>query len=48
MAMSEISSLLISDETSSVSVAALRQDAARLRELCSGDVEQGGTGHEGQ
>lgn len=32
----------------SVSVAALRQDAAGLGELGGGDVEQGGTWHEGQ
>lgn len=31
-----------------MSVAALRQDAAGLGELGGGDVEQGGTGHQGQ
>lgn len=39
---------LLSVEPGSVSVAALRQDAAGLGELCRGDVEQGRTGHEGQ
>lgn len=33
---------------SSVSVAALRQDAAGLRELGGGDVEEGGARHQGQ